>query len=221
MTTVNPYFTMNYAQPGEYNFSHDSVFLARLAFDYVLKNQIDVQNVLDLCSGCGVVGLDFLFHLKTNSWATPSLIDFLEIQSVYLPFFSTNCQTLEKSIDIKLSLNFLNMNYADVYKNLDLAKKYDFVLCNPPFFRNGQGTLSPSDFKNRCRFFMDSDFENLINSVSYLLAPGGRALILIKTLKDHGVDVIRDLESSANGLTVQKINTLRGIELFELAKPLV
>ena len=221
MTTINPHFTMNYAQPGEYNFSHDSVFLARLAFDYVKHNQTDVRHVLDLCSGCGVVGLDFLFHLKTNSTILPSAIDFLEIQSVYLPFFSTNCQTLERSINFKIPLNFLNLNYADVRNNLDFSQKYNLILCNPPFFRHGQGTLSPSDFKNRCRFFIDSDFKNLISSIGYLLAPGGKALVLIKALKDHGVDIFKELETSTNGLAFQRINTLRGIEVFELTKPLV
>lgn len=221
MTTINPYYTLNYTQPSEYHFSHDSVLLARLAYEYIVQNNINTNSVLDLCAGCGIVGMDFLFHLKTNNKIVPTNSDFLEVQSIYSTYFIKNRQELEKILNCKIPISFLNINYADVHENLNLENKYNFIVSNPPFFRKGQGSLSPSEFKNRCRFFMDSDFENLIRSISYLLAPGGKALVLIKALEYHGVDIKSELQKSANGLTFQKINTLRGTELFELAKPLV
>ena len=60
------------------------------------KNEIagkDYQ-ILDLCAGSGVVGMDLLFHqLKESSFEGE--IDFLEIQAIYKNHFEKNKQTLQ------------------------------------------------------------------------------------------------------------------------------
>ncbi len=219
MTTVNIHSSFHYSQPSEYHFSHDSVFLARLAFEYVVKYQTIVTRVMDLCAGCGIVGMDFLFHLHSNKITLPESLDYLEIQSLYKTHFLSNLNQLESLADCLFPAKFLNINYEKVFDYPELFEKYNLILSNPPFFRVGHGTLSPSEFKNRCRFFIDSDFKSLIHSLNYLLAPGGTALVLIKSLKRHGVDIISDMQSCANGLVFQKIDIVRGTDLFEITKP--
>ena len=72
MSSINNFFTFNYQQPNEYHFSHDSVFLARKAFEYVQSNYTSYDQVLDLCAGCGVVGLDFFFHISCSKTLSQS-----------------------------------------------------------------------------------------------------------------------------------------------------
>ena len=71
-------FTYQYAQPGEYHFSMDSIHLAESVAKH-LQSREDLASlrVLDLCAGCGVIGIEL-------SWYLPLLkkIDFVEIQDV-------------------------------------------------------------------------------------------------------------------------------------------
>jgi len=157
MTSINPHYTFQYSQPDEYHFSHDSVFLARKVFEEIRNENITQYEVLDLCAGCGIVGLDFLFHCNKELNLFPKRCDFVEVQEVYEDYFKKNASNISKNI-----CHFLNMNYSKLTQE---NRKYDLILCNPPYFNLGQGALSPSTFKNRCRFFIDSDFNTLLTTI--------------------------------------------------------
>ncbi len=222
MSTINEHYTMSYSQPKEYRFSHDSVFLARKSFEYLMMNKTTPATMLDLCSGCGVIGIDILIHLHKNNLPFPKKVEFLEIQEIYQKYFEENRRTLKAEIDAELDLKLLMMNYDLISQDEAFQNKYDFIICNPPYFQMGHGKLSPSEFKNRCRFFIDSNLKNLLKAIGFSLAPNGVAFILIKSLSIHGIDTQKVVEEeiSANGLTVRKIDSVRGTDLFELAKPL-
>ena len=177
MSSINRFPTFHYSQPSEYHFSHDSVFLAREVFerhgDQLALN--DVQ-VLDLCAGCGIVGMDLIFHLLKEKAFTGE-VDFLEVQDVYREHFEKNKMTLQNHFAEKaLNLNFVNKNYGLT----ELNKKYDLIISNPPYFEVGKGALSPSEFKNRCRFFIDSDWSTLISFIKDSLKPNGNAYFLVR-----------------------------------------
>ena len=174
----NTLYSYNYHQPEDYRFSLDSVFLAQKVAG-VLKNHPDQANlrVLDLCSGCGVIGLELNFHLKTLN-----KIDFLEIQDVYRPYFDKNVLQAQSADS---DFNFLNMNYESLLDS-PYKDKYDVIVSNPPYFFIGEGFLSPNEFKNRCRFFIDSDFKKLIASVIFALKPLGQAFLLVRPGSHHG-----------------------------------
>ncbi len=220
MTSINPFYTFQYDQPKEYHFSHDSVFLARDVFEIIESKGLIVKHALDLCSGCGVVGLDFLFHLKNSlrmENKLPEQMDFIEVQTVYKDFFHSNNQRLELPVNRK----YLNLNYADVFHHVELKNKYDLIICNPPYFRPTQGTLSTSEFKNRCRFFIDSDFKTLIDAIDYLLKPRGQAYVLIQDLADHGIFIEEELKSFTKNLdlkTIEKIKKIRQTDLYLIKK---
>lgn len=209
MNSKNPHFTFNYVQPAEYHFSHDSVFLARQVFEFY---PVDLQDArgLDLCSGCGIVGLDFLYHCKTAKRALPSQFDFLEVQNIYQKYFEENCQRFGPDLP---TVNFLNKNY-EILKSEVYRAHYDVILSNPPYFRVNQGILSPSEFKNRCRFFIDSDFKNLIEAIRNALKPEGRAFILLRDLKHHGASPLDEARKIlADERTISIVGNIRGTPL--------
>ncbi len=218
MSSVNSYFTFNYSQPSEYRFSHDSVFLAREIFEE-LKNKNEFKNslqILDLCSGCGVIGLDFVFHiLKEQTSDLNTLVslevDFLEIQDVYRPHFEKNVESLGSLFSLsKTKLSFLNTNYENL-QTAYFAKKYDLILSNPPYFMPGQGKMSPSEFKNRCRFFLDSDLKNLIQGIENSLAKNGKAYLLLRDLSAHGFDQMAEAKKYLSpNRTITEFSVIRG-----------
>lgn len=207
MSSINPHFTFHYSQPPEYSFSHDSVFLAREVFEWCRRESFQPRRALDLCAGCGIVGLDFLFHLRQAELSLPESFSFVEVQEVYREHFALNRERLGS---LETWTEFIGKNYADVG-----GQAYDLILCNPPYFRPGQGTLSPSDFKNRCRFFIDSDFHQLIKSLGHNLSPLGKAFVLLRDLGDHGWNpLIEAHEILGDDFILQKVADIRGTDLI-------
>ena len=205
---------MKYDQPEDYHFSHDSIFLARRVFELVQDNHLKINSVLDLCSGCGIVGIDFIFHLKKAQFALPQHVDFLEVQEIYKPYFEKNVVRLGSTVEC----NFINENYKNFSSLGKVHPKYDLIISNPPYFRAGHGTLSNSEFKNRCRFFIDADFKELILSIEYLMANTGKAFILVKSLDRHGIDVEKEMQHFTKNLTFKKLGHIRATDLFEINK---
>lgn len=215
MSSINPHFTFQYSQPSEYKFSHDSVFLARQVFDFLKSEDLSQFHCLDLCAGCGVVGLDFLFHFTTESVTPPASFDFLEIQNIYQTHFIHNQAQLPT---MNTRLEFKNLNY-DQLKTKAFQNYYDLILSNPPYFSPDQGKLSPSEFKNRCRFFLDSDFKNLIEGIEFSLKKGGRAYVLIRNLEDHGINYLSEARRHLHPSTSLEVcGDIRGTHLALITK---
>jgi tRNA1Val (adenine37-N6)-methyltransferase len=195
MSSINPHYTFQYSQPDSYRFSHDSVFLARRVFELQKENINTNWHALDLCAGCGIVGMDFLFHCKKELQTLPQRFDFLEIQSDYESHFAINKNLLNVT---DTQINFLKQNYVDA-----LPTQYDLILCNPPYFNPSEGQLSPNHFKNRCRFFIDASHAELVASIETALRPGGRAYVLNR--KENPVTTPR--------LNAQVVGDIRGTPL--------
>ena len=216
----NSQFTFDYFQPEEYRFSLDSVFLAKSVAQFLLrdskrtKEEWSQLKVLDLCSGCGVIGMELHFHL-------PQIIniDFLEVQELYRPYFEKN-RKLMNSRDIRFE--FLQMNYDQLETLPEFENKYDLILSNPPYFFAGEGLYSPSDFKNRCRFFIDSNFPRLITSLLYSLRPEGKAYLLVRPGKHHGRNLLDEIKRLLNEnqllASAEVVDEVRGTNVVCLAK---
>ena len=211
MTSTNLYFTTSYEQPVDYHFSHDSVFLARRAFELIEKMKLPSENVLDLCAGCGVVGIDYFIHLEKNKRQLPHRIDFLEIQPVYQKHFAKNITQIPGLNSFK----FLNLNYEKVFAQPQLKGVYDLILCNPPYFNQGQGPLSKSEFKNRCRFFIDSDLNQLLLATKYMLAKNGIALMLLKDSKANGLRLEKTLQKYNELFQITKLEKIRSTDFYQ------
>ncbi len=215
MASINLYPTFTYSQPKEYHFSHDSVFLARRAFEYLRENKITVATALDLCAGCGVIGLDFLFHLRAEGMPVPRVFDFLEVQDQYETHFKTNVTTLGV---IETRLQFIKGNYGQKL-NSDLSTYYDLIVCNPPYFSKEQGKLPTSDLKLRSRFFIDSDLPSLIEFIYERLSPTGKAFVLIRNQLEHKQDQLAAvLGLCKEKLNIQLMDDVRGTNVVLLSK---
>jgi tRNA1(Val) A37 N6-methylase TrmN6 len=202
MATINEHYTFQYVQPESYRFSHDSVFLAREIFEREKDSIGSASEILDLCAGCGIVGLDFLFHLKKEKGIEPGRCDFLEVQSLYREYFEENAKRLGL---VSAELKFILSNFAEAGSE----RRYDLILCNPPYFRSGSGKLSPDHFKNRCRFFLDAGEDELWRALDRLLKPEGRAYVLSREFSDR-------LLPSA--LTAELAGEIRGTGLIQVRR---
>ena len=163
---------------------------------------------MDLCSGCGVIGLDLKFH-------EPRLrkMDFIEVQEIYLEYFKMN--HIRASCDDRFQMHL--MNYSELQTD-PWKDQIDLIVSNPPYFRVGQGKLSPSDFKNRCRFYMDSDFQTLLRSAYFCLKNGGEAFFLVRGLHDHKIDVNAEISSVLPQGSFRWIEPIRGTEVLHVLK---
>lgn len=213
-----------YSQPADYKFSHDSIELAQRARDLVMGSQCrgnrDISSpsplrILDLCAGCGVIGLELGKMLKKTSPQISIAIDFLELQSVYREHFERNRLA---AVDL-FEARWLEMNYAALLDSESAKGQYDLVISNPPYFDRQQGSLPPSDFKARCRFFVDSDFETMWKTITHVLKPSAQALVLVRDLRDHGVDRLRSLDPvlSDDG-SWRELEPIRGTGLIHFQK---
>lgn len=209
----NDIYTYDYFQPEEYKFSLDSVFLAQKVATFIKDfPNLSEWSTLDLCAGCGIIGLELSLHQKalTN-------IDFLEIQEIYQSFFDKNVEMIYPSPRSK-NLKFIKKNYQDLIMP-EFESTYDLIVSNPPYFFKGEGLLSPNEFKNRCRFFLDSDFKTLIEVIFFVLKPKSSAFILVRKGDHHGriplVEIKKILKDKA---LAQIIDHVRGTDIIQIQK---
>ncbi len=178
------------------------------------EKNIGPLHFLDLCSGVGVVGLEIEYLLNSILHC-----DFLEVQNIYREYFERNRKEL---FPHRTHYTFLSMNYRDVKNHLELKGKYHGIFCNPPYFFPGEGLLSPSEFKNRCRFFLDGSFEELFESIIYLLHAEGIAYILVRSHSERKKDPLTTIQNfsclRSSHFVATLETTIRGVLLIKIQK---
>lgn len=205
-------FTYSYKQPEEYRFSLDSIHLAEyVAQEIQSKTNLSSLRVLDLCAGCGVVGFELSWYVRDLRQ-----FDFVEVQDIYTDYFYENITVINRP---ELQLQWHIVNY-DVLLEKSWGNKFDLIVSNPPYFLPHQGAHSPSSFKNRCRFFLDSSFENYIAALNNVLAPQGKAYFLLRPLEQHGYDLFSQAEILLKNTdtSIKIISQIRGTHLVLLSK---
>jgi tRNA1Val (adenine37-N6)-methyltransferase len=204
-------FTYQYHQPKEYHYTLDSIELAwRVGMRYQKTNSKPLK-ILDVCAGCGVIGLEFQHWHRYVQKA-----DFVEIQPEFKEFFELNKVLTGNECEEFL---FVNCNYDELKRN-EFLREYDLVFCNPPYFNPKVGSIPSCTFRSRCRFLMDSNLGKLVESIAWVLKPGGEAYVLVRDIREQGIDQKQEiLEMCAQwGLQWFEERPVRATGLLRLLK---
>ncbi|MBF0359564.1 MAG: hypothetical protein HQK49_01040 [Oligoflexia bacterium] len=185
---------MNYSQPEFYHFCEDSILLAEYASNQIVQLYLNSPflnfDILDVCAGCGVVGIETLIkvHSKLSTispLSTPLFtLDFIELQSDFYTHIQQNLKIQHTQLNNLLISppNIYIGSFQEQQKNLENKnknKQYDLILVNPPYFSASKNRLSPSNHKrNLCRFFLNGTLSELILFIDSNLKKHGQAFFL-------------------------------------------
>ncbi|MCB9063436.1 MAG: methyltransferase [Halobacteriovoraceae bacterium] len=140
---------------------------------------IQIKNVLDFCCGNGIIGIEMARSYKGNSIES---ITFLEKQTEFSEHLNLNLKFLDSSIRVNVVFN----DFKDFLTN----EKFDLILSNPPFFREGHGRACDNLKKHLCRHQVNFTDDDLISFVrSHLSHTGVGYLILPRALLDKKIEV--------------------------------
>ncbi len=155
----------DYKQPSFYHFDEDSTSLAKIAS----KEYPNAKKVLDLCAGSGVVGLEYCLNNNVK------IIHFNELQVQFEEILLSNIE-LVNSVESKVII--------DDFRKASL-ESYDLILCNPPYFKKGDGRVSSDSQKQVCRTFETGSSVELIQTILKSLNPGGMGVIVYPYNLNH------------------------------------
>lgn len=145
--------------PSVFAFSLDAVLLARFAYLPIQKG-----NIIDLCSGNGVVPLLLSGQTKAN-------ITGVEIQERLYAM-------AVRSITYNNLDDRLKMIHGDIKEMPDLlgSGKFDVVTCNPPYFTSpSPEVINANEHLAIARHEILCNLEDVIRVSSQLLRQGGKA----------------------------------------------
>ena len=162
---------MEYSQPSFYHFNEDSIKLVNFVYCDFFKRGYEKSktvDVLDLCCGCGVIGIEFYQKLKKVDRDINKL-HFLEINSIYKDHIFKN----QKIIN---DLNVEVKTFIKDFRTFDNDEKYDLILSNPPYFLKSKFRPSQDENRNLARLYEMGFFDRFIEFVSSHLMPGGKVI---------------------------------------------
>ncbi len=134
-----------------YRYNSDTIFL----YNFILKQKVK-GSVLDVGSGCGILGL----LIKRDF--TDIKLSQIEIQDIYAELSSKNAKNNGIDSDV-IKGDFLAHDFVD---------QYDFIISNPPFYHSGS-LKSDSDSLYLSRHSSALRFDKFAQKVYKILKPKG------------------------------------------------
>lgn len=119
------------------------------------NNQGEVVYGLDMCCGGGCIGLATAMHLD-NAFMT--LVDISEDALEV-------CQRNVENLELEEQVNVIQ---SDLFKSLDKADKFDFILCNPPYVSEAEMSTLPAEFSHEPEMALTCEDEGLALSHTIL-----------------------------------------------------
>jgi tRNA1(Val) A37 N6-methylase TrmN6 len=187
----------DYFQPAFYKFNQDSTRL----IDFVLERNKSAADILDMGSGSGIIGIELANVLK------PKSLHLLEGQNVWREYLEKNTELfLKKEIEVEIIM--------ETFGNWKPRKKFDLIVCNPPYFLPGHGEPSSNPLRNNSRSFMIDDWRVLMSKINLSLHESGKAYFVIK----DDPRILKEIESNLDKLDIVKLTKdgLQFLELFRL-----
>lgn len=173
-------------RPDLYCFTSDAVLLANIA-------QVDKGSLAaDFGSGSGIISVLVAFKRKCKVVA-------VEIQPVMAELTRRNAELNGLSDDIEVKC----IDIADAPKVLGKCR-FDSVICNPPYFRLGSGSMRLAPEVAISRHESTCDLDGIIISAAAVLKPKGKLYMIHKT--ERMAEVIAS--ASAAGLEPKSITLI-------------
>lgn len=152
----------DYSQPHFYRFNQDSISLVNWASSLVPSG----ISVLDLCAGSGVIGIEVANAINAKE------VHFIELQEGFKNHLTHNaCHLLRKEIFFEIHISTL--------KKWRPQRRYDLVLCNPPYYLPGHGEASPDAQKDLARRFVIDGWAVLLEKIDATLSDSGVAVLVV------------------------------------------
>lgn len=156
----------DYLQPDFYRFNEDSIKLVK----YVALKVTEAKSILDLGAGSGIIGIELSNILK------PKDLTLLEVQPEWNEYLQHN---VEHFLNSETKAQIVESSFA----NWEPDKKYDLIVCNPPYYLPGHGQPNADKRKAIARSFMIDGWKELLDLIARALTPEGRAFLVVKNEK--------------------------------------
>lgn len=182
---------LKYDQPKFYRFNQDSIELVK--FSHATLKDFSIHTVLDIGCGCGFMGIEY-------GLLSDAQVDFLEVQSEFVPYIEENILKFNLTKTNVMNLNILDFNSS---------KKYDLILFNPPYYVFEKSRKSTNLNKNLCRIIHKADIYKIVNKIKELIQTSCYLAICYPedntdyraAIKDMGLSIV-------SAITVNRINYL-------------
>lgn len=187
-----------------YCYGTDAVLLSKFC------NALNKDNVLDICTGNGVI------PLIVNALYNPKSITGLEIQLASYLLAEENA----KENGLTEKIKFVCGDAKNI-KDLFAPESFDLVTCNPPYFVSGNSIECDNSAMHIARHETSAKLEDFMAAASYVLRKGGRLCMV------HRPSRLPDLfeYSRKNGLEPKRLQMIApkagqgaNIALIEFAK---
>lgn len=153
----------DYLQPDFYRFNEDSIKLVK----WIQATKFRPTRILDLGAGCGIIGIELALALMPNE------LTLLEVQKEFLPYVQENCKK-------KLPSTITHSIILKSFQELTTTKKFDLIVCNPPYYLPGKGELAKNKNRAIARSFLIDSWPILLMKMSEVLDNNGRIFIILK-----------------------------------------
>ncbi|MCW1475405.1 tRNA1(Val) (adenine(37)-N6)-methyltransferase [Campylobacter jejuni] len=156
-----------------YRYNNDSLILA----DFILKQGIKGA-VFDVGAGCGIIGILLKKNIANLSL---SLID---IQKENIKLIEKNLKSNKIQGDI----------FHDDFNQFQIIKKFDFIVCNPPFYRQG-AYKSEDQHKAISKFQEFLPLHSFLAKTNSMLKPNGALYFCYEALAlDEICFILKDMK---------------------------
>ena len=161
-----------------HKFGTDAFLLADFAISTASKKEL----VLDLCSGCGIVG--FLIY-KANIASQVYIIDIqkeaAELAQQTIDFNNINSKVISLCGDLRTEFE-------------DYFNKFSLVTCNPPYKKVGTGLKCQNLAQTIARHEVMCTIDDVCKVSSLVLKPGGRLCVCQR--QDRLIDTITAMQKN-------------------------
>lgn len=155
----------DYRQPAFYRFSEDSIRLAKHVGSKISK----AHHVLDLGAGSGVIGIEVANALEAD------VLTLVDVQPEWKEIQEENLRHFLKSGSGEIIVSS--------FKDWIPQKKYDVVVCNPPYYLPGHGQKNQDPKKEIARSFVINGWDELLLAIERSLSENGQAYLVVKNDK--------------------------------------